>query len=168
MKHPKLVRIVAGLLASLLMMTGIAFASNYGTSSDPLVTLSYITSVFQPALLQEIDARIAAAKTELANQLEQDAANLGLSGGTAEFEVVSLSEGQRLIGEVGTEIMLRIGSAACVASSAPGLIDTTGGTTLSGGSSLQQNHLYMVTVEERGLRATSDVKVIVRGAYTVS
>lgn len=168
MKHTMWIRVAVGILCSLLLMTGVAFAANYGTSEDPLVTLSYITSIFKPSILNEIDDKIAAAKTDLTNQLKSDAASLGISGGSNEFEVISLSSGQKLIGDIGTELMLRVGSASCVASSTPGLIDTTGGTTLSAGGAVQQNHLYMVTVEGRGIKATADVKVIVRGGYTIS
>ena len=65
--------------------------------------------------------------------------------------------------------VLQFACATCVASSAPGLIDETTGTTLSGGSALVQNHLYMMTVENRGVRAgTATVKLLVRGGYTVS
>ena len=64
--------------------------------------------------------------------------------------------------------MLRVGTASCVASSAPGLIDETDAVTLAGGKALVQNHLYMMTVEGRGVRATAaTVKLLVRGGYTV-
>ena len=74
-----------------------------------------------------------------------------------------------LTGGIGCEVMLRIGSASCVASAAPGLIDETAGTTLNGGGSLAANHLYMMTIEDRGVQANSDtVKLLVRGSYTLS
>lgn len=64
--------------------------------------------------------------------------------------------------------MLRVGTAVCVSDSAPGLIDTTEGTTLNHGGALQANHLYMVTIATRGVTATADVvKVLARGSYTI-
>jgi hypothetical protein len=82
--------------------------------------------------------------------------------------VVTLSSGQKLNGTVGTEIMLRVGTATCVASSAPGIIDMNAGGTLNAGYPLVTNHLYMVTIDPRGIQATSSVvKVLVRGDYTI-
>ena len=65
--------------------------------------------------------------------------------------------------------MLRVGTATCVASGAPGLVDSTGGTTLANGNALVTNHLYLVTVATRGVTATADtVKLLVRGSYTIA
>ena len=85
------------------------------------------------------------------------------------FSVVTLSQGQILTGDVGCEVMLRVGSATCVADSNPGLVDETDGTLLNNGSSLVTNHLYMVTISTRSVQAASaTVKVLVRGPYTVA
>ena len=80
-----------------------------------------------------------------------------------------MSKGQTLKGQVGTEVMLRVGTAVCTASSAPGLIDTSSASTLDNGAALAKNHLYMMTIEERGVKATAGtVKLLVRGSYTVA
>ena len=80
-----------------------------------------------------------------------------------------LNEGQTLTGGVGCEVMLRVGSAVCVSPSDPGLVDETTASTLANGGALAQNHLYMMTIEGRGVRATAGtVKVLARGSYTVS
>ena len=56
----------------------------------------------------------------------------------------------------------------CVAASTPGLIDETSGTALAGGLALQQNHLYMATVDSRGVQAgANSTKLLVRGNYSV-
>ena len=69
---------------------------------------------------------------------------------------------------VGCEAMLRTGSGVCVAASTPGLIDETSGTALAGGLALQQNHLYMATVDSRGVQASANsTKLLVRGNYSV-
>ena len=82
---------------------------------------------------------------------------------------MALSSGQTLTGSVGCEVLLRVGTATCVASSAPGLIDETTGSTLAGGSALVQNHLYMMTIENRGVKATAaTTKLLVRGTYTIA
>ena len=65
--------------------------------------------------------------------------------------------------------MLRIGSAVCVSPSDPGLIDETTAATLANGGALVQNHLYMMTIDGRGVRATAGTtKVLARGSYSVA
>ena len=52
--------------------------------------------------------------------------------------------------------------------SSPGLIDSTGGTTLDNGAGLTKNHLYMMTISDRGVKATAaTTKLLVRGTYEV-
>ena len=82
--------------------------------------------------------------------------------------MVTLSEGQTLTGDIGCEVMLRVGGAVCVSPSDPGLIDETTASTLANGGALVQNHLYMMTIEGRGVRATAAAKVLARGSYTVT
>lgn len=164
------------LVVCVLLAAGTA-ALAAGGSSDPLVSLGYLNKVFVPSVYAEVDRAVqnneAALKAELNKTIEAWDTQLqgtspGQGGDSASFKVVTLSKGQTLTGQVGCEVMLRIGSAVCVTDSAPGLIDTTDGTTLNHGGALQTNHLYMVTIETRGVRATSDVvKVLARGSYTV-
>ena len=83
--------------------------------------------------------------------------------------VVTLTSGQVLTGDIGCEVLLRVGTAVCVSPSSPGLIDETAATALNNGSALVQNHLYMMTIEGRGVRATAGTtKLLVRGSYTVA
>ena len=139
-----------------------AFAVEPGSSSDPLVTLSYLEDVFFDKIMDEVDERIAARNNDIAKEVT------GTSGTADAFAVVTLTDGQVLIGDIGCEVMLRVGSAVCTSPSAPGLIDETSATTLNSGGALQQNHMYMMTIENRGVKATSaTVKVLVRGGYTI-
>lgn len=135
-----------------------------------------------------IDAKIAAFEGQYSSDVVDDTfvqkvadavtAKLGSTGGTDEnvsgsagtadkFTVQRFSSGQTVIGAVGTEILWRIGTASCTAPGSPGLIDISTGTDLGNGSQLQQNHLYIVTVEGRGFKATSDCIILVKGTYTV-
>ena len=62
-----------------------------------------------------------------------------------------------------------VGTAVCVSPSSPGLIDESAASTLNNGGALVTNHLYMMTIEGRGVLATSDtVKVLARGSYAVN
>ena len=124
----------------------------YGPRS--LVTLSYLNETFLNSVMRRVDEKIAAQGG-------------GTQGGDT-FTVVSMASGQTLTGGIGCEMMLRVGSAVCVSPSAPGLIDETTAGTLNGGGGLEKNHLYMMTIEGRGVKATSaDAKLLVRGSYTI-
>ncbi len=156
-------------LTAAVSLTVYAAAAEPGSERDPLVTLSYLNDTYLTQVLSQVDAKLAQRNAALTAQLG------GVSGGTAvpaeggaSFVVVTLSQGQTLWGSVGCEVMLRVGAAKCVAASSPGLVDETSGGTLAGGGSLSQNHLYMMTVEDRGVAAAAaTVKLLVRGGYTV-
>ena len=146
-------------LSAGLMTT--ALAAEAGSSGDPLVTLSYLNDTFFNTIMQRVDQKIA--------ERTGQALPGGTSSTAASFVVVTLSEGQTLTGGIGCEVMLRVGSAVCVSPSDPGLVDETTASTLANGGALAQNHLYMMTIEGRGVRATAGtVKVLARGSYTVA
>ncbi|MDO4315575.1 MAG: hypothetical protein Q4C45_07335 [Oscillospiraceae bacterium] len=151
-------------LSGALNMT-VSFAAEAGSSGDPLVTLSYLNDTFLNTVLQKVDQKIAARNSQIAQQL----GGQGGTGSAATFTVVTLSSGQTLTGDIGCEVMLRVGSASCVSPSSPGLIDETTAGTLNNGGALVQNHLYMMTIEGRGVKAAAaTTKLLVRGTYTIA
>lgn len=154
------------LICSALNLT-ISAAAEAGSSGDPLVTLSYLQETFLPGILREVDEKIEDRNAEVVRQLGGSGSSVGATASDT-FTVVTLSQGQVLTGDIGCEVMLRVGTAACVSPSNPGLIDETAGATLNNGGALVQNHLYMMTIEGRGVKATSGtVKVLARGSYTI-
>lgn len=162
MKKSRRLSWLLAIIAVFAALSITAFAVEPGSSSDPLVTLSYLEDVFFDKIMDEVDERIAARNKDIAKEVT------GTSGTADAFAVVTLTDGQVLIGDIGCEVMLRVGSAVCTSPSAPGLIDETSATTLNNGGALQQNHMYMMTIENRGVKATSaTVKVLVRGGYTI-
>lgn len=156
----------------LLVLTGalsmtVTLAAEPGSNQDPLVTLSYLNETFMDSIMQKVDQKIAVRNSQIAQQLGGQIS--GTSGTAASFTVVTLSSGQILTGDIGCEVMLRVGTASCVSPSSPGLIDETSATTLNNGGALVQNHLYMMTIEGRGVKATAaTTKLLVRGSYTVA
>ena len=168
----------AAVLLSVLLLIGVVFSvlvGAQGTQENPLVTLSYLKDVFAPAVLSDTQGKITEAERKYAGNLNDKIAAYkaelqqgGTGGASANFSVVDIPSGKTLWGSVGCEVMLRVGSARCVSAGSPGLIDATAGDVLENGGSLQKNHLYMITVENRGVQATGGaVKVLVRGGYTI-
>jgi hypothetical protein len=157
-------RLILAVVAVFAVLSVTAFAAEPGSSKDPLVTLSYLEDVFFDKIMDEVDDRIEERNKDIAKEVTGTSG----SGSGDTFSVVTLSEGQVLTGEIGCEVMLRVGTAVCTSPSAPGLIDQTNASTLNNGGTLQQNHMYMMTIEDRGVKATSGtVKVLVRGSYTI-
>lgn len=143
-----------------LLFTGVGAyaASNYGTKSDPLITMSYLTETLQPTMESEFDYKVTNAMTQLENQFESEL--------TGEFAVVSVASGKTMSCNAGCEVLFRSGSASVVGSS--GMIDTTEGTTVTSGKSMTANHLYMSPASGSGFTASNAVTVLVRGTYTIS
>ena len=178
-------RLAALLLASytLLLVTASA-VGGAGSESDPLVTLSYLNDTFLAQVLGKVDEQLEtrdkALSSKLDEQMKKDAAALaerygaetvvsGATGKSNTFTVITLAGGETLYGEIGCEVMLRVGTANCVSPSSPGLIDETDASILEGGKALTKNHLYMMTIDERGVKATAaTTKLLVRGGYTIS
>lgn len=85
----------------------------------------------------------------------------------ASWKVITVPAGKTLVGQVGCEILPRFGTMTCVASASPGLINLTSGAELANGGTLLQNNLYLVTVQGRGAKATTDATILVNGSYTI-
>ncbi len=167
-KNRWVLRLVSLLAISCVLSTTVSLAAEAGSTGDPLVTLSYLNETFLGNILSAVDQKIAARNSQIVQQLG-GSVSTGATSTASTFTVVTLSNGQTLTGQIGCEVMLRVGSAVCVSSSAPGLIDETAASTLNNGGGLVQNHLYMMTIENRGVKATAaTTKLLVRGSYTIA
>lgn len=167
-KNRWFLRMTVLLILSLALNCTVSLAAEAGSSQDPLVTLSYLNDTFLGQIMEKVDAKIAQRNSQIVQELGGQT-SIGGTTTASTFTVVTLSSGQTLTGDIGCEVMLRVGTATCVAPSAPGLIDESAGSTLSNGGSLVQNHLYMMTVEGRGVKATAaTTKLLVRGSYTIA
>ncbi|MCL2408627.1 MAG: hypothetical protein FWC96_03320 [Oscillospiraceae bacterium] len=175
----KLVTALAVMAAVMLLLGAGALIANAttGTPADPLVTLGYLNDVFAPQVMQELRGDVTRAEQALSQQIASAEAALQALIGTdtpggavppAElFTLVTLSRGQRITASVGTEMMLRIGTATGFGST-PALVNYTTGATLAPGGSLVTNNMYLITIEGNGIEATADlVRVLVRGNFTV-
>lgn len=165
MKKIWITRLAVG-AAMACALTLAVLAASQGSQSDPLVSLSYLTDKFTPSILSQVDTKLDAREAALEDKLEQAAGTgSGSSGGT--YEIVNLTKGQKLVAGSSCEILLRSGTAVCVSDSSPGLVDMTSGGTLANGGALTANHLYLATIEGRGVSASTAVTLMVRGNYTI-
>ena len=178
MKRSKRWGILAAALALTLLCGGAAMAAG-GDETDPLVTLSYLEQIFLPKVTAQAEEQAAAKQTEtetkFADQIDQYRTEMEKNIGdaaaaedSASFVLVTLTKGQKLLPEIGCEMLLRVGTATVDCGSNPALIDISTGGTLNKGSAMEKNHLYLSTMVSRTVTATSDtVKILVRGRYTV-
>ena len=203
-----------------LMAAGyFAIAAEYGSQTDPLVSLSYITDVLSPETLSAFEEKANARALEIENgintRIDQYSADLNqkledfetqyansimsdefinkvaavlaekqLAGAqssegsavtvpavsqTAQtWSVVKLESGKKMLLPLGSEVILRFGSAKCYSTGDVGLINITTGKTVANGEELSANNLYLVSIASgRGITATSDATVLVSGSYTI-
>ena len=143
------------ILISVLALINFA-AAEPGDDGDPVVSLSYIQNKVIPELKAYVDSKLSEGKAD------------DTSSESAVFEVVNIGSGQSLIGAKGTEIILRMGKAEIIAAEKGGLADTTAGYDLGSGEDMPSNHLLIVPLADgRGLKAKTDIIVMVKGGYTI-
>ena len=155
MKRKKRTFIIVAVVFACILST--AVIAEPGTESDPLISKSYIDDVLMPEIEQMIEERIS----------ESDKNSGSVSGD--KFVVVEASEGDVIICEAGTELILRMGKANVIATEKGGLADTTSGYDIADGKNMPSNHLLIVPVADgRGIEATTDIIVLIKGGYTIN
>ncbi|HZG87375.1 hypothetical protein [Paenibacillus sp.] len=152
------------------LANGIPAAGQPGSSEDPVVTKSYVDEQIQRALngeavggtgatVQRLQERIAALEAQLAEA--QDAG--------VPYTVIRLKPGHMLLGEMGTEFIVRTGQAYVHSNPENGVPDLTDGVDLKLDTLIPKNHLLQVPREGRGVKVKADypndVYVTVKGAY---
>jgi hypothetical protein len=84
-------------------------------------------------------------------------------------QVLEVKAGQSVIGQAGTEFVVRVGSTYCLADPATtkgGIADLTGGVDIKHMESIPLNHHLVVPRSDgRGLLAQTDVVLLVWGQY---
>ena len=133
---------LAGLISGLLIValcTAAVLAST-GSEADPLVSKSYLESVFLNTVKNETS-----------------------------FKLVELTRGQKIVCGEGCELILRMGDATIFATKLGGLSDVTAGVDLSNGMTMPLNHHLIVPVGDgRGITSNVDaLLVLVKGNYVI-
>ncbi|MCG8485656.1 MAG: hypothetical protein MJA31_20290 [Clostridia bacterium] len=148
----------------LVMFSIIATASSnsLGTEQDPVVTVSYVEAKINE-LKTYIDEKLANTTLPSDTQSTTDEPQV-----VTAFEVLNLQENQSLIGKDSTEIILRSGTANAIDNGVDGISDLTGGKDLKSGDEIERNHLLIVPRDDgRGILATSEIWVMVKGGYEI-
>lgn len=178
MKRPDRITAIFGaiVLTAVVVVGAFSASAAGGDQNDPLVTLSYLTQVVTPELLEKVDEQVEANEQALSDKL--DAAideyskkmeqALAQGSGSASYIPVSLSAGQTLSPAAGSELLLRSGGATVSAGTSPVLLDATAGSSLEIGGSLTANHLYVAALDGVKLSVSSAAVFLVRGPYTIA
>ncbi len=144
MKKVTVLTIVLLLVLSLFAVAQAA-TTTPGSEGDPVVTKSYV------------DSEIAKIKGTTTS-----------SGGNVTFEAVFVNAGKNVLGGNGTEMILRSGEARSISNTENGIADLTDGKDLMGSQNIVQNHLLLVPRNDgRGISATTDIWVMIKGEYTI-
>ncbi len=187
MKKNNLVKsLVIGTISTVLLFTTV-YASTAGSSDDPIVTKSYVDQ--QVTSIMNIISNNAnsnnsnssnnsnntttiadltdAQKKEIIENVTSQVLTLT---NTTSYVPVELKKGQVLLGEEGTEIILRSGSCNAYVTSSNGVVNATNGTELFNNNKVEKNNILIIPrADGRGVKATSDgTWFIVKGSYTIS
>lgn len=150
--------IVTVVAAILTMTLVIGFgAGSPGSEDDPIVTKGYVDSVVEK-LKESFGKDIEAVKADVKKA----------SGGSTGWEVVRVPGKTTVVGETGTEMILRSGSATAVDNGKNGISDLTGGKDLRMGNNITQNHLLLIPGSDgRGIKTVGECFVMINGGYTL-
>jgi hypothetical protein len=158
------------LVVSVAVIAGLAvFAfgagSSAGTSSDPLVTLSYVNETFKKELLDEVQKRIDLNQYDVDSQIaalaESFSSSVAASSGYAEqtpYMTVEISAGNTLDLPAGSEFLVLSGNGKVSVNMA---VDTTSGKNLSHSDAISENH-FIVCPADCQIQASSAMRILVK------
>lgn len=184
-------------LVAVLMVAGLGvIAAEYGSQSDPLVTLSYIEEVLLPQTKDDVDEQLEEALEDyedlLSDQSEEveeyiDKKLRSFSSGDVDEdlieEIAALIAEQNELSAVSNApwAVITVPAGASVvcepgvqlvlrggqASSTALLVDLSNGEGLAAGKKLVLNHMYVTDAAGVGLTTAQGCTVLISGGYTV-
>lgn len=167
--------IFASLSVALFLFIYLSNSNSYvmalqpGSSEDPLITRSYLERRLSTL---EINNHTVLSD-EVLNFIIEDITRRIFSQlsyvekGT--FKPVSANTGQLIIGDEGTEIILRVGSALIFSEVDNGVVNITTGRELLNGDRVDINNKLIVPRDDgRGVFVTEDSWFIIRGNYSIN
>lgn len=143
-----------------------------GSEADPLVSKSYVEKKFNQVKNSSDSNQIKLEEIEknIENILENNGNNneSGNVVASENFKVVELKEGQTIIAEENTEIIVRSGRVSAIAGIRGGISDITGGIDLQTGDEVSLNHHLLIPRSDgRGIEVMSNgTFIMIKGKYT--
>jgi len=156
----------ACLVALLCCFTILALsAGTAGTTSDPLVTLSYVNKTFRESLLAEVQQRVnesaPVTNQQIAALADSFAAQVGRTAPQASetaYSAVNVPEGESYQLFAGQEFLVLSGGAKV---SVNMLVDTTTGKSLAAGDAVAENHFFTCPADCQ-IRADSALRILIK------
>ncbi len=173
MKNNK--KLITSILAIVIIGATVESAetSQPGSSSDPIVSKSYVDEQINEIklLLQENNSNQNTdnfSQNQINSILSQINSMQTGNSSMASYVPVSASRGQKIIGEEGTEIILRSGAAVSYSPNSDGIVNATKGLDLKNGEYIGKNNILIVPRSDgRGVSVTSDAWFMVRGRFAI-
>lgn len=167
-------RIILPIAVLSCALTASVIAADPGSSSDPLISLSYFEDKIEElksTLLEQLTNTFSEKFTELEGNVDKTLKEVSENGVStpSEFKVITLNTDETIICEASTEIIVRSGKCTVITSetSSGGISDITEGKDLANGEAITNNHMLIVPKSDgRGIKATVGGSVMVKGKYT--
>lgn len=169
MKRP--IALLASLLAVTVLATAAAAAG--GDSSDPLISLNYLQTVFTNSSIDaSLDKAGQTAYTQAETVLRSTVAAAEANAGAQRADVFTearLKQGDMLSGPTGLQVIVLAGNVN-VQFSSGAVIDVTTGSEVSSSASLAENHRYLVAEDTTALFAVTGKTAMLSycGLYSLS
>ncbi|MDD2494955.1 MAG: hypothetical protein PHE29_07165 [Tissierellia bacterium] len=152
----------------LLILLSSSILAEPGDSKDPIVLLSYLedrlanfANTYKLDSIKSIQTKINDLEGKLSSGSE-------ITSKSSEFDIVQINDGQKIIAESGTEIILRSGEAFVIGSELGGISDVTEGVDIPADKKIKSNHFLLVPRSDgRGVYTNNSALFMVRGAYEV-
>lgn len=203
MKNKKLAILMSFIITVSTLVT--VWATEAGTSNDPLVAKSYVDDLIEQVLarIDAIDVNNSVSGTEEDTAYQQykddivadvkealkeeimaevdslrqrvetlhDASereNQTMTGSTNSFVTVFAEVGQVVLGEDGSEFILRSGKADGYITGVDGIVNATTGLEINHGDKVPSNNLLLVPRGDgRGFKMTEAGWFMIKGKYTI-
>lgn len=155
----KYIGVVSVLLIALII--GGKAQANYtepGSESDPIITKSYV------------DKKLNEFKVYIDKQINNNTGdNSNVSSAEDKYIVLELVEGQQLIGDASSEIIVRSGKVRAIGSELGGISDLTDGKDLKTGDLVENNHHILIPRNDnRGVYIESEnTFIMIKGNYNI-
>lgn len=155
-------KIIISSIVATTMLTGIIIAATPGSSSDPLITLSYFEQKIED-LRKEFKKESTNKETE-----KEEIKTPEIDTSAFIFKIENLKAGSTLKCSEGTEFIIRTGEMKAIASASGGLSDVTDGANIDGDTVVPKNHHIVVPRDDgRGLSVVTGGAIMIKGKYEI-